>query len=52
MKGKKIEVETVKNALNKSNQEVSNIKTELEKEKKIVKEKENLIIKLDHKCDL
>lgn len=48
---KTIEVETLKNALNKCNEEASKLKKELEKEKKIVKEKENFIRKLNHKCD-
>ena len=48
---KKIEVEVLKSSLKNSSLEVRNLKKDLEDERKLVKQKEKIIQKLEHKCE-
>ena len=48
---KKMEVETLKNALKKSNQEVKKLKKDLEDEHEVVKDKDNQLSKLNKRCE-
>ena len=47
----KIEVETLKNALKKSNQEVKKLKKDLADEHEVVKDKDNQLSKLNKRCE-
>ena len=48
---KKIEIDTLKNSIKKSDQEVRNLRKDLNDERKLLKEKERNIQKLELKCE-
>ena len=48
---KKLEIETLKNCIKKCNLEMRNLKKDIDDEQTLVKQKEKIIQKLEHKCD-
>ena len=48
---KKLEIEMLKNSIKKCNLEMRNLKKDIDDEKKLVRQKEKIIQKLEHKCD-